>query len=804
MLNSNLLSKLVPLFILVAVLFVPVSVITSVASASIPTRISYEGRLVDTAGNPVTTTKAVTFKIYDGLTGGTALWTSSTYNIVPESHGTFSALLGSNSDPINALVFNGSDAYLELTIAGETLAPRMQLVTAPYAFKSSDSDNLAGVAASNYLLKSGGTLTGGITVTGIVTADAFSGDGSKLTGIAAASIADGSVTTSKIADASVTDAKIVSISGSKVVGTTLPGAHASSHQTGGTDVVTVDSTMANFNYAGSSSKGGAATSATTAITANLLATSDAAGQSAIAAINSATAGNVSDSRLSTNVTTQGNSFNAPGKLIQLDGTAKLPAVDGSNLTGITVTNGVLTTESYADPAWITLLAGSKISGNISGNAATATSATSANNATTVTNGVYSNGSYADPAWITSLAGSKISGVVTAESANTFKNKTISDTNNSISLSAGTIPNLDASKITTGTLASGILTGSYSIDISGNAATATSATSANNATTVTNGVYSNGSYADPAWITSLAGSKISGVVTAESVNTFKNKTISDTNNSISLSAGTIPNLDASKITTGTLPDAILTTNVVTLDAVQTLTNKTISATSNTLTNLGVLSRITLPSLSPYTVPADVTVIEVELIGGGGGGAGGTAITTNTKAAAGGGGGGGAYTSKRIATSGGSTFTFVVGTGGAGGSPGSGSVGGQTQFDGTSITANGGGGGTTMASGSTILTASGGAGGAAGTTGDVNIDGSTGGSGYRMSGTLGISGAGGASLYGSQSICVYVPTTAIAVTGTAGALYGSGGAGGACFRISGTDTTATGGVGANGVIIIHEYK
>ena len=41
----------------------------------------------------------------------------------------------------------------------------------------------------------------------------------------------------------------------------------------------------------------------------------------------------------------------------------------------TVTNGVYTTGSYADPSWITSIAGSKVSGNISGNAATATTAT---------------------------------------------------------------------------------------------------------------------------------------------------------------------------------------------------------------------------------------------------------------------------------------------------------------------------------------------------------------------------------------------------------------------------------------------
>jgi hypothetical protein len=33
----------------------------------------------------------------------------------------------------------------------------------------------------------------------------------------------------------------------------------------------------------------------------------------------------------------------------------------------------------------------------------------------------------------------------------------------------------------------------------------------NAGTVTNGVYTTGSYADPTWITSLAGSKITGTI-----------------------------------------------------------------------------------------------------------------------------------------------------------------------------------------------------------------------------------------------------------------------------------------------------
>ncbi len=65
--------------------------------------------------------------------------------------------------------------------------------------------------------------------------------------------------------------------------------------------------------------------------------------------------------------------------------------------------------------------------------------------------------------------------------------------------------LTGSKVGSGVPAANIAAGTAGIDISGNAAT------------VTNGVYTTGSYADPAWITSLAGSKISGDISGNAAN-----------------------------------------------------------------------------------------------------------------------------------------------------------------------------------------------------------------------------------------------------------------------------------------------
>lgn len=55
-------------------------------------------------------------------------------------------------------------------------------------------------------------------------------------------------------------------------------------------------------------------------------------------------------------------------------TLSLPSTINANTTGnaATVTNGVYTSGSYADPTWITSIAGSKVSGNIAGSAANVT------------------------------------------------------------------------------------------------------------------------------------------------------------------------------------------------------------------------------------------------------------------------------------------------------------------------------------------------------------------------------------------------------------------------------------------------
>lgn len=171
----------------------------------------------------------------------------------------------------------------------------------------------------------------------------------------------------------------------------------------------------------------------------------------------------------TNVSTNTIRWNsASSKWQKYNGSAwnDLSATYSISITGNagTVTNGIYTTGSYADPTWITSIAGSKVSGSISGNSGTATKLATARNI----NGVAFDGSAA------------IS--INTNNTITFNNGGTGGTSGSTfnGGSALTVSyNTVGAPSTTGTNASG----TWGINITGSAASATSATNATNASNV---------------------------------------------------------------------------------------------------------------------------------------------------------------------------------------------------------------------------------------------------------------------------------------------------------------------------------
>jgi hypothetical protein len=151
------------------------------------TTVNYQGRLADDAGVPLTGTYGMSFALYDAATGGNLIWGPEAHPAVPVSDGLFSVGLGSQtSGGIPTTTWNG-DRYLEITVGGETLAPRELIRSVP----------IAGMA----LTVPDGAVRESHIADGAVTQEKL-GDDISL------EPPDGSITTAKLADGAVTTSKV--------------------------------------------------------------------------------------------------------------------------------------------------------------------------------------------------------------------------------------------------------------------------------------------------------------------------------------------------------------------------------------------------------------------------------------------------------------------------------------------------------------------------------------------------------------------------------------------------------------------
>lgn len=100
-----------------------------------PKMLSFQGRLTDSANNPLTAETPLRFGIYtsETATGAALLW-QETQNIKPDSNGSFSTLLG-KSTPLSQDIFSkNATLFIGITVAsGEELSPRQQLATVGYS-----------------------------------------------------------------------------------------------------------------------------------------------------------------------------------------------------------------------------------------------------------------------------------------------------------------------------------------------------------------------------------------------------------------------------------------------------------------------------------------------------------------------------------------------------------------------------------------------------------------------------------------------------------------------------------------------
>lgn len=236
---------------------------------------------------------------------------------------------------------------------------------------------------------------------------------------------------------------------------------------------------------------------------------DAAAASASDAASSASAAATSASNAATSASSASSSASAaassasdaaasaasinPADIVHISGTETITGAKtfSQTITGSitgnagTATNGVVTTGSYADPAWITSLAGSKVSGNISGNAANVTGTVAIANggtgASTAATALSNLGAYpaSNPSGYTTNTGT-----VTSVAAGSYLTGGTITTSGTLAVDA-TSANT-ASKVVARDASGDFSAGTITASLSGNATSATTATTASTANALATG------------------------------------------------------------------------------------------------------------------------------------------------------------------------------------------------------------------------------------------------------------------------------------------------------------------------------
>ncbi|MCK4427372.1 MAG: tail fiber domain-containing protein [candidate division Zixibacteria bacterium] len=119
----------------------------SSVTAAVPHLINYQGMLTDDAGDPITDTLNIEFKIYDSQTLGNLKW-SETQTDVSIIDGLFNVVLGS-VNPIDTLSFS-ENYWLEIKVGTEVMPTRLRFTSVGYAYRAEMADT------ADYALAAGG------------------------------------------------------------------------------------------------------------------------------------------------------------------------------------------------------------------------------------------------------------------------------------------------------------------------------------------------------------------------------------------------------------------------------------------------------------------------------------------------------------------------------------------------------------------------------------------------------------------------------------------------------------------------
>ncbi len=115
------------------------TIISANFAQTVPQLINYQGKLTDANGLELATANYdLAFSVYASLNGADRLWGPQTIKGTPLVKGNFNVILGPRDDRQNSLLsaFDGGDRWVEVTVGTNTISPRQQILSAPFAMKA--------------------------------------------------------------------------------------------------------------------------------------------------------------------------------------------------------------------------------------------------------------------------------------------------------------------------------------------------------------------------------------------------------------------------------------------------------------------------------------------------------------------------------------------------------------------------------------------------------------------------------------------------------------------------------------------
>ena len=119
---------------------VAAAITSGALAAPVPETINFTARLIDErTGEPLSGDHHVDFDLFDAQRAGTSLWRESRDLLQIEDGLVFLAL--GSVRPFFPGIFTGRRLYLEVTLDGIVMDPRISLESVPYAIRASDAEN---------------------------------------------------------------------------------------------------------------------------------------------------------------------------------------------------------------------------------------------------------------------------------------------------------------------------------------------------------------------------------------------------------------------------------------------------------------------------------------------------------------------------------------------------------------------------------------------------------------------------------------------------------------------------------------